>query len=106
MIKRLQLSDELHLLLRENDYPENVYFQAPSTVNMDYPCIRYSREDCMSLYADNKRYIKQDKWLLTVIDANPDSLIPDILLKHFKYITPGKVYTSNNLNHFPFILFY
>lgn len=106
MIRRLRLSDELHALLKENGYPENVYFQSPSTVQMSYPCIRYSRDEANSSYADNIRYIEKDKYTLIVIDPDPDSQIPDILLHHFSLISSGKLYTAENLNHFPLTLYY
>lgn len=106
MTRRLQLSDELHELLRENGYPENVYFQSPATVKMSYPCIRYSRSDIPAKYADNIRYMKKDKYQLTVIDPNPDSEIPDILLKHFSMINFDRPYTADNLNHFVLTLYY
>lgn len=106
MIKRLQLSDELHDLLRENKYPENVYYQAPSTVMMDYPCIRYNRSDIRTQYADNKAYIQKDQYTLIVIDPDPDSQIPEILLDHFPLISFDRQYPADNLNHFVLTLYY
>lgn len=106
MIRRLQLSDELHDLLKEHGYPDNVYFQSPSTVQMEYPCIRYVRVKANATYADNLRYIEKDQYTLIVIDPNPDSQIPDILLHRFKLISEDRSYTSDNLNHFVLTLYY
>lgn len=106
MTKRLQLGEKLHQILKENNYPDNVYFQSPTTVQMKYPCIRYSREDIPAWYADDIRYIEKDKWTLIVIDPNPDSLIPKILLKSFSMISYGKPYTAENLNHYPLTLYF
>lgn len=106
MIKRIQLSNELHDLLRENGYPENVYYQPPSSVMMEYPCVRYNRSDIVTMYADNLIYSKADQYTLIVIDPDPDSKIPDILMSHFTHIKFDRPYTANNLNHFVFTLFY
>lgn len=106
MIKRLELSEELHKLFKDHNIPDNIYYQPPSTVMMDYPCVRYKREDIDSEYADNIKYMKKDKYILTVIDPDPDSLIPDILLNHFNYISFNTQYSADNLNHFVLTLFY
>lgn len=106
MIRRLQLSDELHSLLKDNGYPENVYYQPPSTVLMEYPCIRYHREDILDKHADNTRYLSTDRYTLIVIDPDPDSQIPDILLNHFDKIRFDRPYTVENLNHFVLTLYF
>ena len=106
MIRSMQLSDEIHSLLKENDYPDNVYYQPPSSVSIEYPCIRYSRSDIDGHYADDIRYISKDRYTLIVIDPNPDSQIPDILLKHFRMIKFDRQYTAENLNHFVLSLYY
>lgn len=106
MIKRLQLSEKLHDILRANDYPENVYYQPPGTVRMEYPCIRYKRENIPAQYADDIRYISKDKYTLIVIDPDPDSQIPDILLKSFSMISSDREYTAENLNHFVLTLYF
>lgn len=106
MIKRLQLSEELHKLLSKNDYPENVYYQPPPTVSMDYPCIRYTRSDIHTQYADNRIYMQKDQYTLIVIDPDPDSQIPEILLDHFPLISFDRQYPADNLNHFVLTLYY
>lgn len=106
MIRRLQLSEELHSLLKKNGYSENIYYQPPETVSMSYPCIRYNRTNIPAQYADNIRYITKDRYMITVIDPDPDSRIPDILLKHFDMISFEQQYTSENLNHFVLSLYY
>lgn len=106
MIRRLQLSEELHSLLKENGYQDNVYYQPPETVLMSYPCIRYNRSNISAKYADDIRYMSKDQYTLIVIDSNPDSKIPDILLNHFAMINFDRSYSAENLNHFVLTLFY
>lgn len=84
---------------------KNVYFQPPSTFLMAYPCIVYGISNIRTKFADNVVYNYKKRYQLTVIDANPDSLIPDkvtslptcIFERHF---------TADNLNHFVFVLWY
>lgn len=106
MTRREQLSEEFHGLLRDNELAENVYFQPPSTVQMKYPCIRYERSDIFTRHADDMIYMYRDRYTVTVIDPNPDSPIPDILLKHFRLISFDRQYTVDNLNHVVFRLYY
>lgn len=100
MSKRLDLSNKLHALLQKNDLPDNVYFQPPSTVQMKYPCIRYELGDISARYADDIRYTDHEQYTLIVIDPNPDSEIPGLLLQNFRLISFSRRYTAENLNHF------
>ena len=106
MTRRAQLSEELHSLLQKNEFEENVYFQPPSSVQMKYPCIRYERGDIFTRHADDMLYMYHDRYTVTVIDPNPDSPIPDILLKHFRLIKIDRRYTADNLNHTVLTLYY
>lgn len=106
MIKRLQLSEKLHAFFREHGYPENVYFQSPATVQMKYPCIRYSRDDIYTLAADNIGYLGMDRYTIIVIDPNPDSEIPNLLLKEFPYARFDRQYTADNLHHFSLSIYF
>lgn len=99
MTKRLQFSDKIHALLKDNGYEENVYFQPPPTVSMKYPCVRYTRGSVEARYADDIRYLHKDRYELIVIDPNPDSEIPDLILDNFRYSRLDRRYTTDNLNH-------
>lgn len=68
---RLQLQTLLETIC------ENVYFQPPSNVEMVFPAIVYRRDDARTEYADNNPYSNTKRYQVTVIDRNPDSLIPD-----------------------------
>ena len=100
--RRLNLHEELCDVLGSR----RVYFSPPETEQMEYPCIVYYRSSDMNIKADNLSYLKYSTWDLTVIDYDPDSEIPERLLDHFEFINASKEYTADNLNHFPFNLFY
>jgi hypothetical protein len=102
MASRLELHEELCELLGSR----NVYFQPPESIIMKYRCIRYSKSNPNLKHANNKVYSNINKYEGVVIDADPDCEIPNELLNHFEMCSLGKPYTSNNLNHFPFTLYY
>lgn len=102
MDRRPNLHDEFELVLESR----NVYFQPPATVYMNYPCIRYSGAGNDLKHANNKVYSNTHRYDGVVIDQDPDSSIPDKMLEHFEMISFGSSYTANDLNHFPFTIYY
>ena len=56
-----------------------VYFQAPTEDLMVYPCIEYNLDDEYVIFADNNPYSRELGYQITVIDRNPDSLIPGLV---------------------------
>jgi hypothetical protein len=63
-----------------------------------YPCIVYSRSGVKADFADDRLYINKKRYMVTVIDSNPDSLIPDKLAA-LPLCSFDRHFTSNNLNH-------
>lgn len=100
MRTRSELSDELHKIFK------NVYYQPPETRKMIYPCCRYVLDADWSLKADDKRYLRMKRYQVTIIDKNPDSELPDEFLNTFQYCSFDRMFTSDNLNHWVFTLFY
>lgn len=96
---------ELQTLLENVLGSANVYFQPPSTINMSYPCIVYSRNRIRTDYANNNPYSLKKEYSITVIDANPDSVIPDKLATLQSCIF-DRHYTADNLNHDVFTLYF
>ena len=82
-----------------------VYFQPPSTVFMTYPCIRYSLEDINVRFAGNLPYTLYDRYSLIVIDPDPDSTIRDEVAK-LPMCSFDRSYTTNNLNHYVFTIYF
>lgn len=94
MAQRLDLQTLLETLLGS----ENVYFQPPPGFMMSYPCIVYNRSNIRSKFADNVPYKLQKEYTITVIDANPDSEIPDKIAALPQCIF-DRPFKSDNLNH-------
>ena len=83
----------------------NVYFQEPPSGIMQYPCIRYVLDDENTDHADNKPYSRRIRYQVTVIDANPDSLIP-AKIAGLPLCSFDRFYTADKLNHYVYQLFF
>lgn len=101
MAQRLDLQALLVDILGSN----HVYFQAPPSVKMVYPCIVYKRDYSQTIYADNNPYHNRKRYLVTVIDRDPDSPIPDKVAK-LPLCVFDRFYTADQLNHDVFKLFF
>jgi hypothetical protein len=102
MASRLSLHEEFCEILESR----NVYFQSPPSLKMVYPCIRYSKSAPDLKRANDGVYSNTNRYDGVVIDPNPDSTIPDQILAHFPMCSLGDCYTADNLNHFPFTIYY
>jgi hypothetical protein len=101
MAQRLELQSLLENILGS----ENVYFQPPNNLNMSYPNIVYQRDDYAVKYADNNTYDRQARFQVTVIDRDPDSLIPD-KIADLPLCSFDRFFIADNLNHNVFNLFF
>lgn len=99
--KRLQLQ----ILLEAQLDSENVYFQPPTNVKIQYPCIIYKRDSSETIFADNQPYRHTTRYQVTVIDRNPDSLIPGKIAA-LPLCSFDRHYTSEDLNHDVFNIFF
>lgn len=102
MADRATLHDELYLILGSR----NVYFNPPESVRMQYDAIRYNLSGKDLKHANNKVYRITNKYEGVVITRDPDTTIPDELLSHFEMCSFGRPYVADNLNHYPFTLYY
>lgn len=101
MAPRLELHDIFKGILET----DQVYFQPPPTVNMKYPCIVYHRDFVQTEKADNGLWIATIRYMVTVIDPNPDSDIP-MQVMALPLCTYDRFYTADKLNHDVFKLFF
>jgi len=101
MSDRIDLQALLEAILGSS----NVYFQPPANVQMQYPCIVYARDSADSKFADNKNYRYTKRYQVTIIDRNPDSLVPDTIAQ-LPLCTFQRFFTKDNLNHDVFNLYF
>lgn len=83
----------------------HVYFQPPNNLTMQYPCITYAEDGDRKLHANNSPYRRTKRYLVTVIDRDPDSDLPD-KVSELDYVSYDRWFAADNLNHFVFNLFF
>ena len=101
MAPRLQLQSLLEEILETG----NVYFQPPNKLALSYPCIVYKRDQMDAEYADNTLYRNHTRYQVTVIDPDPDGAVR-AKIAALPLCAFNRFYTSDNLNHDVFNLFF
>lgn len=96
---------KLHSLLKELLGSENVYYQPPETIKMNYDAIRYSKKNIRSTYANNAKYSMLDCYELIVISRMPDNPVIKKLLA-LPYCNYDRHYVADNLNHDVLTIYY
>ncbi len=94
---------ELHEILKT--MASYVYFQPPTNITMQYPCIVYNRDVANTTFADNFPHRIDQKYTITVIDRNPDSAIPS-LVAALQMCIHNRFFTADNLNHDVYNLYF
>lgn len=89
---------ELHEKLVKCLGTENVYFQPGPNVQMEYPCIVYSRDGLYRVDADDALYYGKIRYVVTLIEKNPDSPVLEKLWK-LQFSEYSRHYTFDNLHH-------
>jgi PhoPQ-activated pathogenicity-related protein len=87
------------------DDPPHVYFQSPPSVQMDYPAIVYQRDSGSTKFAGDKPYAYQQRYQVTVIDRDPDSVIP-VRVSKLPQCAYNRFFVAAGLNHDVFTLYF
>lgn len=101
MASRLELQTMLEDILGSR----NVYYQPPASIHMEYPAIVYSRSRIDNNHANDSVYSQFKAYDLIVIDRNPDSVIVE-KISQLPMCSFAQHYTSDNLNHDVFTIYY
>ena len=102
MASRLKLQTELEELLGT----KNVYYQPPENVKIKYDAIIYNLSNMVTNKADNKTYLLNRRYDITIISRNAENGLAEILLSHFQYISFDRRYIADNLYHDTLTLYY
>lgn len=94
---------KLHELLKSFLGSNRVYYQPPSNIKLEYPCIVYSLRDIDGKRADNSRYIENAIFDVSYIHVGvDDNVVGD--LARLPYVIYDRHYVSENLSHDTFII--
>jgi hypothetical protein len=72
---------------------------------MNYPCIVFNLDYADNKFADNLPYRHTKRYMVTVIDEDPDSLIPDKVAA-LPMSTFSRHFATDNLNHDIYSLYF
>lgn len=100
--RRLELQDKLEEILGS----PNVYYRPPESLKLKYPCIIYNLKTGDTLFANNVPYRFTRCYDITFIRKEADSDLTDKIATSFPYIRMDRSFTSDNLNHDTFVLYY
>lgn len=106
--KLVQRRRELSTKLRDILGSTNVYFQPPPNTMMKYPCFVYNRSNPYKLQADDQSYLLQGHYSVTYIDPDVERCMAIMtkLLDSFQHISVERSFTSDNLNHDVYNLYF
>lgn len=96
---------ELHKILKDASKLERVYFQPHENVRLVYPCLIYSLDGIKSEFGDNRGYIGNRQYQLTLITRDPDTVIIDRLMS-LTMCTFSTSYVKDQLYHYIFRIYY
>lgn len=91
--------------IREPDGDRHTYFDPPMGLKMKYPAIRYKRKKITKIYANNTAYALRVPYEVIVITDDPDNAYVSKLLA-LPYCEHDNQYSSNNLHHDVFTIYY
>jgi len=97
--------EELDAILCETIGSENVYFQPPENVKIQYPCIIYSVNGNFERHANNKVYHRTREYSLLYITRDPDDGMIDTIAD-LPLCGMGKPYVLENLHHYPYTIYF
>lgn len=100
---RMVLDDILRGVLDESD-KSKLYFDPPDGIELSYPCIIYKFSNSEIFYADDKPYLCLDRYVVTVIDTDPDSELRD-RVKLLKKTRLDRSFVSDHLYHYVFSIY-
>lgn len=96
---------QLHELLKEILGSNNVYFQPPANVSMQYPAIVYKRNNAKTAFGDDIPFTVTRRYLVTLIAQTPDSNIWEKLVSLPRCLHE-RWFAANDLNHDVFNLYF
>lgn len=96
---------ELHEIFTGLINVDNVYFQPPPTLSIEYPCIIYNIDPSWTKHANNSKYVIMRAYQVTVIDRDPESHISK-QIETLPMTNFNRRFMADGLNHDVFTLYF
>lgn len=102
MASRLELQSELEELLGSSE----VYYQPPSGKTLKYPCIIFELNNTTVMPADNRKYIKTNRYHVKHLYKSLSNELKDAMLDRFMMISHDNRMKVDGLYNDDFTLYY
>lgn len=99
-----QRRNELHRVFERILGSKYVYYQPPTGLQMNYPCIVYNLADANDTHAENRIYRRLYRYTVTYITKDPDDPKRDAI-DDLRYCSFDRFFSSDNLNHFVYTIY-
>lgn len=83
----------------------HIYFQPPEGFKMSYPCIVYELDKIDTIYAGNLPYRHRNRYRITCIDKDPESIIPQKIIE-LPMCSHDRHFVVDNLHHDVFTIYH
>ena len=103
--KRIKFHNELKSIMPSGS-ENNVYFQAPSNMQMKFPCIKYEIDRVQTRKADNVLYKLDVGMNVTYITKDPTDYTYEKILKQFPMSTFNRRFINDGMYHHTFVIYY
>ena len=99
-----ELRDKLYLVHNT----ENVYYDPPTGITMEFPCFRFELNNYDIRRADNRAYTQKARWAVTYITRDIEEVedVAKEMLDIFQYCNFDTSYRADNLQHAVFNLYF
>ncbi len=102
MDRRLELSKKLKQIIGN----DNVYFQPPASVKINYPCIIYEISKGSTKYANDRVYNHIQSYELKFIFKNAKESIIRTVIENLMLSSFDRSYIADGLYHYVFKVYY
>lgn len=99
-----QLRRKLHEKLKTIIGSEAVYYQPPESLKMKYPCVVYNLSSLNQKYGDNKLYLYNRCYEVTIICYDPINTYQEKMLELEK-VRFNRHFVSDGLNQYSYTIF-
>lgn len=102
MDNRLELQAKLEAVIGN----KNVYFQPPASIKLTYPCVIYSIGNGEAKRANDKLYMYTHNYEVLFICKKPTISMIERMMNEFQMCNMTRTYTSDNLHHYVFNIYF
>lgn len=102
MVSRIELQD----VLAKIESGTKAYYQPPSNLQIQYPCIIYKDKPGATMKVADGLYKYTNRYDLLYITRTPKQSVIPLILGTFSYSSLSDIYVNDGLHHYAFTIYY